>query len=265
MTKTKVAVISTGNGGQTMAAYLAVKGYRVALYAREQERVDMFKSNHFRLTGAVNGEAELELISCDMGAVIRDAGIILVTTPAQYHPIVARAMAPHLVRGQLVSLNPGRTLGTYVFEKTLKENGCTADILLCELETFVFTCRCVKPGQPILYAEKHQVQLAAHDPSQTDEAIRRMKPLFPEVTRANSVFDTGFSNTGMVFHLLTILMNITRVEAKEDFHFYTEGISPLVANIIARLETRNCWISRNCSRISGGKSTLRPTARCPLG
>ncbi len=244
MTKTKIAVISTGNGGQTMAAYLAVKGYRVSLYAREQERVDMFKSNRFTISGAVNGEADIELISCDMGDVVSGADVILVTTPAQYHPIVAKAMAPHLVSGQLVSLNPGRTLGTYVFEKTLRENGAKAEVLLCELETFVFTCRCVTPGQPILYAEKHRVQMAAHDPSLTEEAVRRMKPLFPEVVSARSVFDTGFSNIGMVFHPLPILMNITRVEAKEGFHFYTEGISPLVANILVRFDAERVEVAR---------------------
>lgn len=244
MTDTKVAVISTGNGGQTMAAYLALKGYRVSLYAREQERVDMFPSARFALTGAVRGEAELDLISCDMGAVVKDAALVLVTTPAQYHPIVARAMAPHLAEGQIVSLNPGRTLGTYVFDKVLRECGCAADITLCELETFLFTCRCVVPGRPILYAEKRRVQLAAHDPSRTAEATARIKALFPEVIAAQSVFDTGFSNVGMVFHPLPILMNITRVEAKEGFHFYTEGISPLVANILTRLDAERVQVAR---------------------
>ena len=41
-----------------------------------------------------------------------------------------RLWRPYLVDGQTVVLNPGRTFGTYVFEKTLRENGCKADILL---------------------------------------------------------------------------------------------------------------------------------------
>ena len=73
-------------------------------------------------------------------------------------------MAPFLVDGQLVVLNPGRTLGTYVFDKTLRENGLKSRIILAETETFLFTCRCITPGYPILYAIKHDVKLAAHDP-----------------------------------------------------------------------------------------------------
>lgn len=236
MNDRRVAVISTGNGGQSMAAYLALKGYSVALYAREQERVDMFKSRSFHLRGVAQGTAEIDLISCDMREIVEGAGIVLVTTPAQYHPVVARAMAPHLTDGQLVVLNPGRTLGTYVFDKTLKENGLHADITLCETETFIFTCRCITPGNPVIYAIKHEVGLAAHKPERTPDALARMLPLFPTLVPAKNVFETGFANIGMIFHPLPILMNITRVEAKEDFHFYTEGISPLVANILERMD-----------------------------
>ena len=39
MDHSKIAVISTGNGGQSLAAYLTLQGRRVALYAREQERM----------------------------------------------------------------------------------------------------------------------------------------------------------------------------------------------------------------------------------
>lgn len=240
----RVAVISSGNGGQTMAAYLAVGGFDVSLYAREQERVDMFPSNHFQLSGVISGEADLRLISCDMEKVLEGAGVVLVTTPAQYHPIVARAMAPYLADGQLVVLNPGRTLGTYVFDKALRENGLKADITLCETETFLFTCRCIIPGYPILYAIKHDVKLAAHMPRRTPEAVSRMRALFPSVLPAGSVFETGLANIGMIFHPLPILMNITRVEAKEGFHFYTEGISPLVANILERMDAERVAVAK---------------------
>ena len=239
----RIAVISTGNGGQAMAAYLALHGYSVALYAREQERVDMFHTNKFTLSGIESGTANIDLISCDMEEIIRDAAIVLVTTPAQYHPIVARAMAKHLENYQLVVLNPGRTLGTYAFEKTLQESGLNADILLCETETFPFTCRCIAPGNPMIYGIKKDVKLAAHHPNKTAAAVARLTPLFPAIIPAKSVFETGFANMGMVFHPLPILMNITRVEHKEGFHFYTEGISPLVANILTRLDAERVAVA----------------------
>lgn len=232
----KIAVISTGNGGQSMAAYLSHKGYSVSLYAREPERVSMFASNRFHLHGEIEAEAAIDLISCDMAEVIRDASIILVTTPAQYHSVIATYMAGSLQDGQMVVLNPGRTLGTYEFDRTLRGLNCRAQILLGETDTFVFTCRCKKPGHPHIYGIKHNLAVAGHLPEDTEPLRARMAELFGEAVAAESVLHTGLSNVGMLFHPLPILMNITRVEAKEEFLYYKEGISPMVADILTRMD-----------------------------
>jgi opine dehydrogenase len=60
---------------------------------------------------------------------------------------------------------------------------------------------------------------------------------------AESVLHTGFSNVGMIFHPMPILMNITRVEAKEDFKFYIEGISPLVAGILEKMDLERIMVA----------------------
>lgn len=243
MKKMKIAVISTGNGGQAMSAYLSQAGYEVALYAREQERVDMFESRRFTLTGIVQCETELALISCDMKKVIEGAELIMVTTPAQYHPVVAREMSPHLADGQTVVLNPGRTLGTNVFAKTLRDCGCKAQIYLAETDTFVFTCRCVKSGHPAIYAIKKNLRAAAHDPQNTPKVVALLRQIFPHVLPAASVLETDFGNIGMVFHPLPLLMNLTRVENREEFYFYTDAISPLVAGILERLDAERVGVA----------------------
>lgn len=219
-----------------MAAYFAYLGYRVALYAREAERVDMFPDFKFTLSGEVNAEVEVELISADMGQVIKDAQLIMVTTPAQYHPIVARAMAPHLTDGQAVVLNPGRTFGTMAFSKVLMECGSKAEIMLGETDTFTFTCRCPELMKPQIYKIKDVVRLAAHDDSYSGKLLTLLHEIFDMYSLAENVLYTGFANVGMIFHPMPILMNITRVEAKEDFKFYVQGISPLVANILEKMD-----------------------------
>ena len=239
----KIAVISSGNGGQSMAAYFAYLGYRVALYAREAERVDMFPDFKFTISGVINAEADLELVSSDMGAVIKDAELIMVTTPAQYHPIVARAMALHLVDGQAVVLNPGRTFGTLAFSKVLSECGSKANIMLGETDTFTFTCRCPELRKPQIYKIKDAVRLAAHDKSYAKELLRLLHEIFKMYSLAESVLYTGFSNIGMIFHPMPILMNITRVEAKENFKFYVQGISPLVAGILEKMDLERITVA----------------------
>ena len=240
----KIAVISTGNGGQAMAAYLAIRGYRVALYARERERIDMFpQDREFVLTGVVEGRAKVNLISNDIKKTIANAHLILVTTPSQYQSVIAQELAPHLEDGQVIVLNPGRTFGTYAFNKTLLQHGCTKKIILAETETFIFTCRCEKIAHPIIYSIKHDVLVAAHDPKQTALVVDVLSKPFPDIKPAQSTLHTGFGNIGMIFHPLPILMNITKVEAKEKFLFYVEGISPLVSNVLERMDKERVMVA----------------------
>ena len=241
--KKKIAVVSSGNGGQSMAAYFSYLGYNVALYAREAERVDMFPNNRFVISGEVEAETVVNLISSDMSVVVQDAFLIMVTTPAQYHHIVARAMAPHLVDGQAVILNPGRTFGTLAYSKVLSECGCKANIMLGETDTFAFTCRCPELGKPQIYKIKDSVRLAAHDNAYAERLLGVIREIFDMFSLAESVLYTGFSNIGMIFHPMPILMNITRVEAKEDFKFYIQGISRLVAGILEKMDVERVTVA----------------------
>jgi len=244
MKNKKIAVISSGNGGQSMVAYFKYLGYESALYAREAERVDMFPDNRFVISGEVEAEVDVDLISADMGKVIENAYLIMVTTPAQYHPIVARAMAPHLVSGQAVVLNPGRTFGTTAFSKVLAECGSKADIMLGETDTFAFTCRCPELRKPQIYKIKDSVRIAAHDNKYADQLLDILREIFPMFSLAESILYTGFSNIGMIFHPMPILMNITRVEAQEDFKFYMQGISPLVAGILEKMDVERVAVAK---------------------
>ena len=234
----KVAVISTGNGGQSLAAYLAFRGFETSLYAREQARVAMFPKDHlFSIEGVVNAREKVGTISNEMAEVIKDAHVIMVTTPTQYHESIAKQLAPCLQEGQIVVLNPGRTFGTYAFKRALEKAGCLQHIFLAEAETFIFACRCEQPGQASILAIKKNVLVAAHDPSDTPFVLSKLDRLFPESFQAaRNIFETSFSNIGMIFHPLPVLLNITRVEKKEAFLYYKEGITPLVATILEELD-----------------------------
>lgn len=243
--RNKIAVISTGNGGQSMAAYFANLGFSVSLYAREKDRVGMFpKDRVFRLRGVVEGDPIVDFISSDMCDVIKDAHLIMVTTPTQYHHVVAREMADCVQDGQIIVLNPGRTFGTYVFSSTLKKYGNTKKVVVSEAETFVFACRCARTAEPIIYGIKDNVRVAAHDPNDTAKTVESLQRLFPSIQGAENTLHTSFSNIGMIFHPLPILLNITRIEAQESFLYYINGISPLVANILDRMDSERIAVAK---------------------
>ena len=220
-----------------MAAYFTTKGYSTSLYAREQERVDMFpKDNMFHIHGVLDTVVKVDLISTSMRDVLKDAFLIMVTTPTHYHPDIAVAMAPYLVDGQIVILNPGRTFGTYSFAQNLTKSGCTAKYILGETDTFALTCRCEIPGEPHIYSFKNTLQVAAHDATHNKNIVDALSPLFRNVVALPNVLYTGFGNIGMIFHPLPVLMNLTRIEAKERFLYYTQGITPLVASVLEKMD-----------------------------
>lgn len=244
LNENRVAVISSGNGGQSMAAWYALHGWEVRLYAREAERVAMFPSAEFILSGAVSGRAPLQLISCEMEKVLQDAALVMVTTPAQYHAVIARAMAPWLRDGQTVVLNPGRTFGVLEFDAVLRENGCRARLQLAETDTFVFTCRCEQVGQPVIHRVKDCLKVAALAPADTLPVTAMLRRAFPTACPAGGILDTGLSNMGMLFHPVPALMNLVRIEAGERFRYYHEGISPLVAEMLERLDAERMALAR---------------------
>lgn len=242
----KIAVISSGNGGQTMAAYLANLGFTVSLHVREKERVEMFPADHiFHLRGMIEAESVVSMISNEMHEVIKGAHLIMVTTPAQYHPFIAQEMATCLEEGQIIVLNPGRTFGTYVFKRKLDYSGNNKNVILAEAETFVFACRCSRIAEPFIHSIKNTIHIAAHNPCDTSRVLEVLSPIFPGIMKpAKSTLYTSFANIGMVFHPLPILLNITRVENQEKFRYYIQGITPLVANIIDRMDRERVLVAK---------------------
>ncbi|MEG1180552.1 MAG: NAD/NADP octopine/nopaline dehydrogenase family protein [Oscillospiraceae bacterium] len=241
----KISVISSGNGGQAIAGYLSMKGCDVRLFTRVNDIVDAIERNGgIELFGSFTGKYPIDMVTTDIEKAIEGCEIIMVTTPAHYQRIIAEIMAPHLVDGQIIVLNPGRTFGTYDFVNTLNRAKCTADVTVAEAETFVFTCRCEEVGKATIFTVKDKVDLAAHIPERTDSVLAALKPYFDSFVHAQSVLYTGLQNVGMILHPTPILMNITRVERAENFLFYKEAITPIVSVMLERLD---------CERVSVAK------------
>ena len=111
------------------------------------------------------------------------------------------------------------------------------------METFVFTCRCDTVAAPIIYSVKRDVKVAAHQVQRTPGVTQLLGGLFPSICAASSVLETGLSNLGMIFHPVPVLMNLTRIEAKERFLYYKEGITPLVAGVLERLDAERLSVA----------------------
>ncbi len=240
------AVIGAGNGGQAMAGHLALQGYVVSLWNRSEEKVRRInRRGGIQLEGHLREFASPELVTTSMEMAVTGARVIMVTVPASAHAEVARLMAPYLVDGQIVVLNPGRTGGAFEFKHALVRAGCDRDVVVAEASTFIYASRALEPGRCHVYGIKKKVPLAALPSSRTMEVLRAVKKAYPQFVPAENCLYTSFDNIGAIFHPLPTILNAGRIEDTGGaFEHYRQGITPSVGRVLEALDAERLAVAR---------------------
>jgi len=243
---TEVAVIGAGNSGLAMAAHLALAGNKVRLWNRTLEKIEpLIRHPYIEAAGVLEGKARIDLVTDDIGETIGGVPVILVTTPANSHPDIARLLAPHVVHETLVVLNPGRTFGAVDFYLKLKSYGCKVEPLIAETQTSVHTCRKTSFNQVNVLAIKQDVYISTLNP----RLNRRVVELLPECLKkyfvpASSMIQTSLGNVGMILHCAPLLLNTGWVENPHiKFLHYCEGITPSVARFLEKLDAERIEVA----------------------
>jgi opine dehydrogenase len=224
-----------------MAAHLALKGYRVALYNRTPEHIAVIRQRGgIELTSAEEGPrgfGKLEWVTSDMAEAVAHADVIMVVVPSSAHRDIAKQVAPLLRDGQIVILHPGRTFGAIEFDGMLREYNCSAEVTIAEAETFLYASRSEGPAAAYIFRIKDSVPLAALPPSHTDLVLETIRPAYPQFIDGTNVLYTSLNNMGAIFHPALTLLNAGRIEnAGEDFQFYIDGVTPSVAHVLEALD-----------------------------
>ncbi|HOJ89227.1 MAG TPA: NAD/NADP octopine/nopaline dehydrogenase family protein [Pseudothermotoga sp.] len=242
----KICVIGAGNGGQALAAYLALRGFDVALYNRSAWRIaPIVKTNKIKVEGEINATAEISFATTDIVQAIRDRQLLMVVVPAFAHRDIVKKIAPLLEDGQVVVLNPGRTAGALEFYNTLKEENVRKNVVIAEAQTFVFASRASNPGVVRIFRIKNAVPVAALPSRKNRELEKTLLKVMPEFEIAPSTLYTSFNNIGAVFHPATIILNTGWVESTfGKFEFYFEGISQSVAKVLEAIDRERCEVAK---------------------
>ena len=90
---------------------------------------------------------------------------------------------------------------------------------------------------------KENVLAAALPAADTDEALNRIREIFPCFHPAHNVLETSLENIGAVFHPSIILFNAAAIERGEKFYFYRD-ITQGVVRFIERLDAERLAIGR---------------------
>jgi opine dehydrogenase len=242
-----ITVIGAGHGGKAMAAELASRGFQTRLYNRSCQHIETIAERGGIELGFWDGRSvfsKLEMVTSDIAEALAGAKLIMIVVPASGHYDVAITCAPYLVDGQVVVLNPGRTGGALEFRQVLQQEGCSADIMIAEAETFLFASRSMGPAEAHIFRRKNTVPLAAFPASKTPDVLDVMKDIYPQFINGRNVLYTSLNNMGAIFHPALTLLNAGWIEHTEgEFQFYIEGVTPAIASVLERLDRERVTVA----------------------
>lgn len=247
--ETRYTIIGAGNGGKAMAAHLAIMGFEVTLYNRTPESIAAIRARggitlESQVSGGPKGFGRLACVTSNMQEAIENCDIAMVVTPAYAHYNIARAAAPYLKSGQIVVLNPGRTLGAIEFNRVLDEGGCASGIIVAEAQTFIYASRSDGPAQARIFRIKDAVPLAALPATETSMVLEKLASAYPQFIDGGDVLQTGINNIGAIFHPTISIFNAGWIEStKGAFQFYLDGVTPTVARLMEVLDRERVTVA----------------------
>ncbi len=242
----RFCVCGAGHGGLSMAGHLGIMGYAVHLYNRTEEKLEGVRwHGGVEMDGQVKGFGPIALASSDMAEAISGVDVIMVVTPAVAHRGLAELMAPILVDGQIVILNPGRTGGALEFNKVFKDSGSKARPIICETQTFIYASRAISRFEGHIFKIKNGVALSSLPSYWAPQVLRVIEGAYPQFKAGGNVLATSLENIGAVFHPALTILNAGWIEETHgDFEYYLQGITPSIALILEKIDNERLAVAR---------------------
>lgn len=255
----EISILGAGNGGLAFGGTLIQQGATVKLFDKFHNILNPIINNNNYVTLKRNGRAEnvrFHKVTHDLEAAIIDSKFIFVVTPAFAHKEIAGEIANFIKSDQVIILHPGRTGGALSVKKVLEEKG-KSEITVVETETLLYACRKINATTVEIYGEKNKVGLASIPANAIHDVIKDISIYSPRFFPYSSVLFTSLNNIGSIFHPAPFLLNIGKVDRRENFKYYHEGISPFIASLLERIDKERVLIAEKFSiKIPSAKSWL---------
>jgi opine dehydrogenase len=235
MDKLKFSVIGAGKGGCTTAGHVAYMGHDVTLWNRPGDKIEILKAHPIiTLEGKINGEGRLACATDDLGEAVDGADIVSIMTTCDAYEDLVPNLAPYLQDGQLVILNNGGIGGSLLFDQLLRQTRTPHDVRIAEIDVCVYGCKTPEIGKALMKSIKDRVYFGTLNSHHTKEALARARIVYPQFTECE-LLEVGFRNI-TVLHSPVVVLNEGRIRRKEDFNFFTEGITPEIGPHLEKID-----------------------------
>jgi len=233
----KIAVLGGGHGCYAAAADLSEAGHEVRLWRRDDAALQpVIDAGGITLKdSAGTREVKIALATADIAAALRGAALVLIPSPAIAQADIARAMAPHLVDGQVVFLPPG-TFGSLVMSRIVRASGNRAEVTWAETGTLPYLAR--KHGE----REVNVTIRAIHLPTGTyparrgEHALAVIREAYPSVHACGDALSGALMNAGPIIHPPLMVMNAAPLQHFAKWDIHTEGTQPAVRAVTDALD-----------------------------
>ena len=235
----KVCILGGGNGAFAAAAHLGREGHQISIFSPfEEELESIIKEGGITLKGCLGEDFVNGIQVCkQVTGAVKNADIVMVIVPANFHAQYAQLLAPLLEEGQILFLNPGHTGGALEVKQVLKDQSLEVKITLVETNTLTYITRKTGYNEVTIYKVNNNVIFSALPACETPAASQKIKVLYPRLTLADSVLETSLANFNAIMHPPAMILNAALIErTKGDFYFYSQGTTPAVGKVIEALD-----------------------------
>ena len=222
-----IAVLGGGHGAHTMAADLAIKGFKVNMCeAPEFEEsikaaVDQGGVNLIDAWGEKHS-VRLNLITTNFREAISDVGYIMMVVPATGSASFFNEIIPHLEDGQTV-VKWSANFSALSFAEILRNREIKKNVTLAETHTLPWGCRLIEPGMVQIMVWAVKLLLGTLPANKIDTVCQDIKEMYP-VVPAENVLATTLNNLNPIVHPIGTVMNAGWIDTLgKDFHFYKHG------------------------------------------
>lgn len=244
-TSETVAIVGVGMGGKGLVADVGLAGYRLRVCdVNEAQIAGIRAKGGLEIEGRDRDFVPVELATTELAAAVDGAGAIVVCTEGNDHARVAEQLAPLLRDGQAILLIQGDAGGALLVRQQLRLSGCTAEVDVAEMDSYPYSLTVLAPDRVRMTTVKSFLQVAALPGTRTEAVLARVRKAFPQAIAAPNVLATGLMMANAVLHPAGTIGNVGRVEGPESYHFYADGVTPSVANLIEAIDADRMAVAR---------------------